>query len=77
MKIMSSIICFIFGAIGVLTIGVSMKIIGEFFEEGTSATYIQIGNRLRAVANRLGAEKEYAPRHAYVRVKGEDENEND
>lgn len=64
---MSSIICFIFGAIGVFTIGAAMKIVGEIVYEGTSVTYLKIGDRLQEIAVLLGAEKEYAPKHAAIR----------
>lgn len=68
---MSSIICFIFGAIGVFTIGAAMKIVGEIVYDGTSVTYLKIGDRLQEIAVLFGAERAYAPRHTAIRAKEE------
>lgn len=63
----SNFVCFIFGSIGVLTIGVVLKIIGEFVYEGSSETFLKIGNALQKIAVLFGADRSYAPKHAAVR----------
>lgn len=63
----SNFVCFIFGAVGVLTIGISMKIVGEIVEEGTSETFLKLGDALQRIAVLFGADRSYAPKHAAIR----------